>query len=159
MENRDLSFNFPDSLKELAKYELLADELTKVNNLTGPYYMQELLKAIELSSKLYTGALYKYELAIVQSKAIRAYLMLDEASSALTAKSLRINEENMKAFAESDARFLASKEEEAYYCAMSTHLNQKHEKFKRAHDDAKEVFRTNRNPHGSATSMPSTGDT
>lgn len=158
MSNRDLSFSFPDSLKDLIKFEQLAEEMTKVNFLTGPYYMQELLKGMEIASKLYAGALYRYEMSIAKSKAVRAVMMLDEASSVLVAKSLRVNEENMKAFAESSSAYLEAKEEESYYSAISMHLKQKVEKFQRAHDDARKIFESNRNLYGSSAAASSNAE-
>lgn len=152
-------FLVPETMRQLLRYEALVDEITRINKLSGPYYMQEFLKAINMASSFYTKSLWQYEEAIVHSKATRARLMIDYAPAALLSKSLRTNEENLKAYAESHEDYLKAKEQENYLQALTELLKQKVYKFERAHDDARKIFEALREPYGQGGVLPSGKDT
>lgn len=152
-------FLIPEGMRSLFRYESLVDEITRINKTTGPYYMQEFLKAINVASSFYTKTLWQYEEAIVNSKATRARLMIDLAPAALLSKSLRTNEENLKAYAESHEEYLKAKEQENYLQALTELLKQKVYKFERAHDDARKIFEALREPFGQSAALASGRDT
>lgn len=152
-------FLIPEAMRSLFRYEGLVDEITRINKTTGPYYMQEFLKAINTASSFYTKTLWQYEEAIVLSKATRARVMIDLAPAALLAKGLRTNEENLKAYAESHEDYLKAKEQENYLQALTELLKQKVYKFERAHDDARKIFEAIREPFGQGGALPSGRDT
>jgi hypothetical protein len=152
-------FTIPESMRQIFQYENLIGEITRINKTNGPYYMQEFLKAINVASRFYTQSLWQYEDAIVQAKATRARLMIDMAPSAILAKGLRTNEENLKAYADSHEEYLKAKETENYLQALSEFLRQKVYKFERAHDDARKIFEAMKEPYGSAGALPSGRDT
>jgi hypothetical protein len=85
--------------------------------------------------------------------------MIDMAPSAILAKGLRTNEENLKAYADSHEEYLKAKETENYLQALSEFLRQKVYKFERAHDDARKIFEAMKEPYGSAGALPSGRDT
>ena len=152
-------FLIPEAMKALFRYESLVDEITRINKTTGPYYMQEFLKAINVASSFYTKTLWQHQEALVTSKATRARVMIDLAPAELLARGLRANEENLKAFAESNEEYLKAKEQENYLQALSELLRQKVYKFERAHDDARKIFEAFREPYGQAAALPSGRDT
>lgn len=152
-------FLIPQAMRMVFKYEAMIDEVSRINKMNGPYYMQEFLKAINVSSSFYTKTLWQYEEAIVNSKATRARIMLDLAPAAILAKGLRTNEENLKAYAESHEEYLAAKENENYLQALTELLRQKVYKFERAHDDARKIFEALKEPYGQSSAMPSGRDT
>ena len=156
--NEAVSFALPESMHSIYKFNSLIDEVTRINNITGPYYMQELLKAIEESSKFYAGAIMSYEKSVVRSKATKAVLTLDEAPAQLAAKGLKVTADNVAAFSESSALYISAKDTEAYYSALSVYLKQQIEKFQRAHDDARRIFESYRQPYGTTTALPSGED-
>lgn len=152
-------FLIPETMRSLFRYESLVDEITRINKTTGPYYMQEFLKAINAASSFYTKTLWQYEEAIVNSRATRARIMIDLAPAALLAKSLRTNEENLKAYAECHEDYLQAKEQESYLQALTELLKHKVYKFERAHDDARKIFEALREPFGQSGVLPSGRDT
>jgi hypothetical protein len=152
-------FLIPESMKHIFKYEMLIEEITRINKTNGPYYMQEFLKAINVASSYYTKTLWQYEEAIVNSKATRARIMIDIAPSAILSKGLRTNEENLKAYADCHDDYLKAKEHENYLQALSELLRQKVYKFERAHDDARKIFEAFKEPFGQSGVLPSGRDT
>jgi hypothetical protein len=151
----DGGFPVPLDMTQIFRYEEKIDELTRVNNMTGAFYMQEFLGALDVANSYYSKALFDYESAQAKSKAVHGRLMLDVAPTQLKLKEIRVNEENAKAFCNSHHEYMEAKENEAYLKALVTFLKGKYDKFERAHDDARKIFEKDRPPTGQSSSVPS----
>jgi serine kinase of HPr protein (carbohydrate metabolism regulator) len=151
-------FLAPLDMTEIYDYEVKIDEVTRVNNVTGGFYMQEFLKAIGVSSSYHAMAIYQYESAQAKTKAVMGRIMIDEARPALEAKGLRVNEELLKAYTNSHPEVLEAKEIEAYNKALAEFLKKKVEKFERAHDDARGLYKGSTDPKGQVSALPSGRD-
>lgn len=153
MSQRD--FNLPESMQGLRKYNEMINEITRINNLTGPFYMQEFLNALDVAAKYHSLAIEDYEKAIVRSKAVRSVLALDEAPAVLVTRGIKITADNTEAFVEGHDLYIEAKDREAYLLALSTYLKQQVEKFQRAHDDARKIFESFRQPYGQSSAASS----
>ena len=150
-------FPVPLDMTDIFRYEALIDEVTRINNITAPFYMQEFLKAINVASSYYSKSVYEYEQAKTSSKAIAGRLALDFAPSALIAKGLKVTQDNVAAYVESNQEYLNAKDKEAYYKALTEFLHQKFQKFERSHDDARAIFNSYKNQQSNAISGMSSG--
>jgi hypothetical protein len=148
-------FPMPLDMTEILKYEDLVNEITRINGITGPFYMQEFLKSINVASSLYTKILWQYEQSVVSSKAVKGRLRLDSAPGELKRREIKVTEDAITAYVESHPEYLKEMELVSYYKALMNFLYQKVEKFERAHDDARKIYDGTRERFGSVTSLPS----
>lgn len=143
---------------EVNRYERLIEEIPRINSLTGPYYMAELLKAKELCSALYCQAIYEYERAKHEVRTQAAIAYIERSEDYLKNRSIKVTEEAKKHYINIDAAYAQAKTLEDYYRALTTFLGNKVDKFQSAHDDAKKIFDASRDPRGSLPGLPSGKD-
>lgn len=150
-------FPVPLDMTDIFKFEALIDEVTRINNITAPFYMQEFLKAINVASSYYAKSVYDYEQSKSSSKAIAGRLALDFAPAALIAKGIKVTQDNVSAYVDSNQEYLNAKDKEAYFKALSEFLHQKFQKFERSHDDARAIFNSYKNSQSNSISGVASG--
>jgi len=110
-----------------------------------------------MSSLYHSQATRNYEKCKSESKKLWGRAKLDKSFDALKEKGImKPTEGDREAFADLDPDYLAMKEGESYWKALSFFLWTKVETFQSAHDDAKKIYSQTEDPRGSVSSMPST---
>jgi hypothetical protein len=143
----------PVDMKEIEPYDRIAEQLTNINNINAPLYLQDFLKAKELVSKHYANALFHYGMARDHAKKMRALAKLEKAPEELKKKGIKQTDGNAESYAEMEPEYLAAKEREYYWEALKTLLFTKLMKFQAAHEDAQLIFKQTKIPLGSISSM------
>jgi serine kinase of HPr protein (carbohydrate metabolism regulator) len=151
-------FIAPLDMTAIYDFESKIDEVTRVNNITGGFYMQEFLKAINVASSYHARAIYQYESSQAATKATTGRIMIDQAPAALLARGLRVNADLLVAYTNSNPEVVQAREVEAYNKALVEFLKRKVEKFERAHDDARSLYKGSRDPVGQSPAIQSGKD-
>lgn len=145
-------------LSPLLKYDRMAGEVAGINPVTAPLFLQEFLAGKDVASELYATALFRGEQAKDRSAARKSVAMIDLAPAVLKEKGVRSNEEFCKQHALTDVEYLEAREEEAYWKAVSSFLENKVFKYVAAHDDVRAMYGKMREASGGLSSIPSTGN-
>lgn len=148
----------PMDMTDIYKWEAMAEELTSVNSLNGPFYMREFLKAKEICSSYYCRLMFDYEQARNKTKQEYALAYLERSEIYIKDKGLKSTDETKKQFVAIDRRYQEAKDREDMMKALVTLMGNKTDKFQALHDDAKKIFDSTRDPRGSITGLPSGRD-
>lgn len=152
------AFPVPMDMTDIYQYEKLVEEITNINQINGAFYMREFLKAKELASGFYAKVLFDFEQAKNEAKEKYAIAYLEKAEDYAKARGLKLTDEIRKQFAQTDHSYKESKAKEDCYRALVTLMGNKVDKFQAAHDDAKKIFDSMRDPRGSTVALPSGRD-
>lgn len=145
----------PMDMSEIYKYEALVEDLAGVNLMNGPFYMREFLKAKELASSFYCRLLFDYEQARNRTRTEQALAYLERSEDYIKARGLKSTDETKKQYVAIDKGYQAAKDKEDMLKALVTLMENKVYKFQAAHDDAKKIFDSLREPRGSISSAQS----
>jgi hypothetical protein len=148
-------FQLPLDMTEVWKYDALINEITTINNLSGPLFMQEFLRAKDIVSSYHAKVMFEYEQARDASNKAKSIAYLERAPQWLEQRSRKVTEEACKRYSEMDQDYLAAREIESYLKSLLAFLTHKLDKFQCAHDDAKKIFDKTSDPMGSRGSLPS----
>jgi len=148
----------PMDMAEIYRYESLVEELTSVNLLNGSFYMREFLKAKELASSFYCKLLFDYEQARNRTKTEYALAYLERSEDYIKSRNLKSTDETKKQYVSIDKQYQSAKDQEDMLKALTTLMENKVYKFQSAHDDAKKIFDSLREPRGSVSGAQSHRD-
>ena len=148
----------PIDMTDIFKYEAMIEDITKINSINGPLYMQEFLKAKELASSFFCKLLLDYERAKNRRKEAEAVAYLEKSEEYLKTKGLKSTDGAKQHYVQIDPEFQKAKNEEDCLKALVTLFESKVFKFQAAHDDAKKIYDQSKDPRGSLPSIPSGRD-
>lgn len=148
----------PLDMTDIYKWENMVDELAQVNSMNGPFYMKEFLKAKETCSSYYCRLIYDHEQAKNRTKTEYALSYLERSQVYIREKGLKDTDETKKQYVQIDEAYMKAKDIEDMLKALVTLMGNKVDKFQSAHDDAKKIFDSTRDPRGSLPSIPSGKD-
>ena len=148
----------PMDMSDIYKWESMVDQLTNINSINGPYYMREFLKAKEVCSSYYCKLIFDLEQARNRTKTEYALSYLERSQEYIKFKGLKDTDETKKQYVQIDRAYQAAKDHEDMLKALATLLGNKVDKFQTAHDDAKKIFDSSRDPRGSLPAVPTSRD-
>lgn len=148
----------PIDMTDILKFQELVDDISKVNSTSGPYFMQELLKAKDMAGIYYSRVVLEYEKAKDESKKKASIAYLEKAQEYLTKQGRKVTEEACKRFVEVDEDYIKARSSEHYYKALAEFMKQKLDYFSSAHDDAKKIFGESKDGYGGMTGAASKKD-
>lgn len=148
----------PLDMTDIYRYEALIGHLPSINSMNGAYYMQQFLAAKELTSSLYCKVMFDYERAKKKAKEEYAVAYLERSNDYMTKNNLKSTDETKKQYCEIDRGYQVAKDQENFLKALLTLLEGKVYTFQSAHDDAKKIYDSTRDPRGSLPAMPSGRD-
>jgi hypothetical protein len=148
----------PMDMTEILHYQSMIAELTNVNNINGPLYMREFLKAKELATSFYCRLLFDYEQSKKTRKEAEAIAYLEKSVDYLKARNIKETDAAKNAYVQIDDAAKGAKDVEDMLKALLTMFEHKIASFQAAHDDAKKIYDSTKDPRGGLPSIPSGRD-
>ena len=144
----------PLNMTDIYRYESMFEEITRINSMNGPFYMQEFLKGKELASSFLCKLIFEYEQAKNNTKEAYAIAYLEKSEEYLKVRNIKPTDEAKKQYVQIDESYKGAKDKEDALKALMTLMSNKMDALQAAHDDAKKVFDQSRDPRGSAMALP-----
>jgi hypothetical protein len=144
----------PIDMSDIYRVEAMFDEITRINSMNGPYYMQEFLKGKELASSYLCKLIFEYEQAKNQTKESYAIAYLEKAEEYLKLRNIKSTDEAKKQYVQIDEAYKKAKDKEDALKALMTLMSNKMDAIQSAHDDAKKVYDQSRDSRGAGITGP-----
>jgi hypothetical protein len=149
----------PMDMTDILKFQAQLEDIAVINNMNAALYMRDFLKAKELATSYTAKLMFQYEQARNETKRQYALAYLERSQAYIKEKGLKDTDETKKQYVQIDASYQKAKDAEDMFAALLELLSQKISTFERAHDDARKILESTRDPRGSAAALPSGRDT